>query len=160
MTKAASAETGWFPSLTSRGRPRIGSDGTQLRELRLRCLRDGSVRSFVDDGGSAVEANQQRQQLIRMLVKVDRDSGLPVFFLDNATEPARVPAPVVGSLPIPIANKEIKSRMGLKVDEREGRRDVAEKLVKREGDALVKKVAAKGLGAPDLSLPLGGDDGQ
>lgn len=157
----ARADTGWFPSYDARRRPRLDGDGKHLKELRLRNIKDGSVRSFVDDGGSSVEANQQRQQLIRSLLKVDDESGLPVFFADKPVSPAALPTPI-GAIRIPTFNAAIGAVMLDRIsDRRRGYRLAAERL-RREGDSLGRQLGsthADVLPRPGPAAPAEGAEG-
>lgn len=80
---SSEVQTGYFPSVHANGKPRISGSGQPVRELRLRCIRDGMVRHFIDDGtGSDGGPNQARQAMTRKMTDKDED-GDPLFFVDD-----------------------------------------------------------------------------
>jgi len=124
------SETGVFPSFYADGKKkRTRGDGKQHNEVRLRCIKDGYVRTYVDDGfdREAGEPNQARQALCRALGR--REDGLPVFFLDEGSKPLSVAGHGGHNVEARIADEEILAKMAENVAARQAREDVAGEFV-------------------------------
>ena len=104
--KKRGSETGWFPAFTPKGKP-IRMHGEQLNELRLRCIKDGTVRSFVDDGQGVDGPNGRRGELLRRMNAKDADR-FPLFFADSPVDPVRG---VEFGGEVPVRSKEIDEAM-------------------------------------------------
>lgn len=136
------SDTGYFPSTLADGRPRKHGSGHQLKELRVRCIKDGMVRTFVDDGFDAKTGtpNQSRQVLTRAIGR--EEDGLPVFFLD-ADAPKVAPFTTHGGMKVHPrrANEAAVEKMVANVQKRDARAKIAEEFADRHRKALAEATA-------------------
>lgn len=122
---AKERETGIFashrPPRGSRqvvGAARMSADGQPVKELRCRCIRDGSIRSFILDGyGEDGSANQATAQAVRNISSVDEDL-LPVFFVDKGVDERLKVKGLPAGLIVPVINAEILEKMELNLASR------------------------------------------
>lgn len=89
--------------------PHRNHDGVAMRVYRLRCIRDGMCRDFVDDGeDSGGGPLNGRQALLAACRKVTPE-GLPIFFADK-----RIP----GNISVPVADDAVRAFMTAAIEAR------------------------------------------
>lgn len=164
MPKSKKApETGLFPSYRPKThrRPaqrRTSQNGEPLNEVRVRCIKNGQVRGFIDDGGKQVEGvgfipGGYRQQLMRNLQKRDTD-GHPVFFVDSQDEVVNLRG-TYGMMSTPVASPQILDAMDAylerAIEEKERNERSLKKGLINQKAALDKAIASTGSESKSIS---------
>ena len=149
------AETGIFPSYTNRpdrqgGKVRRMHAGRPLNELRVKSIKDGMVRSIVDDGMDKNGPGQARQELLRKISAIDPQTGLPLFYVDQRVPPIQGPGGLM--VPVAVLNDEIKAAQDRYIAEREARSQSALAQFEAAKRAAAQAVLTEAA-APEIKSP-------